>query len=52
MRKGDSLDRGNYCGLKFTDQILKIAEKIIEELIRQEVGIDERSLVSSQAVQP
>ena len=32
--KGDSLERGKYRGLKLTDQILQIAERIIEKLIR------------------
>ena len=32
--KGDSLERGNYRGLKLTDQILKISERNIEKLIR------------------
>ena len=39
--KGNSLERGNYRGLKLTDQILKIAEKNIEKLIRQQVDIGE-----------
>ena len=38
--KGDFLQRGNYKGLKWKDQILKIAERIIEKSIKQ-VGIDE-----------
>ena len=36
-----SLERGNYRGLKLTDLILKISDKIIEKLIRQQVDIDE-----------
>ena len=39
--KGDPLERGNYRGLKITDHILKIAERIIEKLIKQQVNIDE-----------
>ena len=38
--KENSLERENYRKLKLTDQILKIAERIIEELIQQQVGID------------
>ena len=34
-RKDNSLERGNYGGLKLADQILKKAERIIEKLIRQ-----------------
>ena len=40
-RKGDCLERGNYSGLNLTDQILKIFERIIEKLIRQQVDTDE-----------
>ena len=32
--KGDSLEIGNYREVKLTGKILKIAEKIIEKLIR------------------
>ena len=39
--KGNSLQRGNYRGLKLTDQILKKVEKIIEKLIRQQVDINQ-----------
>ena len=39
--KGDSSERGNYRGLKSTDQIMKTTEKIMEKLIRQQVHIDE-----------
>ena len=38
-RKGDFLERGNYRAMKITVQILKIAEKIIEKLIRQKTDI-------------
>ena len=38
--KGNSLQRGNYGGLKLTDKILKISERIMEKLIRQQVDID------------
>ena len=40
--KGDALERENYRGgLKLTDQILKIAEKVLETLIRQQVDTNE-----------
>ena len=29
--KGSALDRGNYCGLKLTDQVLKEVEKVTEK---------------------
>ena len=35
------LERGNYRGLKLTDHILKIAERVIEHLVRQQVDINE-----------
>ena len=34
------LDRGNYRGLKLTDQVLKVLERIIEQLVRQQVDIN------------
>ena len=33
--KGDALDRGNYQGLKLTEQAMKILERIVGGLIRQ-----------------
>ena len=33
--KGDALDRGNYRGLKLTEQALKVIERIVYSLIRQ-----------------
>ena len=39
--KGDALDRGNYCGLKLTEQIMKVLERIVDNLIRQMVSIDD-----------
>ena len=35
-----SIERGNYKGLKLTDQILRIAERTIEKFIRQQIDID------------
>ena len=43
-RKGDSSERRNYRGLKLTDQILKMYERIIERLMRQQVDTDEMHL--------
>ena len=28
--KGDALDRGNYSGLKLTEQIMKVLERIVD----------------------
>ena len=39
--KGDALDRGNYRGLKLTEQVMKVLERIVDRLIRQVVSIDE-----------
>ena len=38
--ESDTLERRNYRWLKLTDQILKIAERITEELIRQEADVE------------
>ena len=52
---GDALDRGNYCGLKLTEQVMKILycglklteqvmkvlERIVDGLIRRMVSIDD-----------
>ena len=39
--KGDTLERRNRV-LKLRDQILEIAERVIEKLIRQQMEIDEK----------
>ena len=39
--KGDALDRGNYRGLKLTEQAMKILERMVDGLIRQVVSIDD-----------
>ena len=39
--KGKTLDRRNYRGLKLTEHILKIIERIVEDLIRNVVKIDD-----------
>ena len=39
--KGDALDRGNYRGLKLTEQAMKILERIVGGHIRQVVSIDD-----------
>ena len=38
---GDALDRGNYRGLKLTEQAMKILERIVDGLIRQVVSIED-----------
>ena len=39
-RKGDALERGKYHGLKLTEQVMKVLERIVNSLIRQLVSID------------
>ena len=39
--KGDALERGNYCSLKLTEQVMKVLERIVDGLIRQLVSIDD-----------
>ena len=39
--KGDALNRGNYRGLKLSEQVMKVLERVVEGLIRQRVEIDE-----------
>ena len=43
--KGDALERGNYCGLKLTDQVMKILERIVDSWCQSTIP----SLASSQA---
>ena len=38
--KGDALDRGNYRGLKLTDQVMKLLERVLDNFIRGMVDID------------
>ena len=46
--KGDALERGNYRGLKLTEQVMKILERIVDNLIRR-CQSTIPSLASSQA---
>ena len=46
--KGDALERGNYRGLKLTEQVMKVLERIVDSLIRQVVSTDDSSLALSQ----
>ena len=39
--KGSALDRGNYCGLKLIDRVLKVVERVIEKIIRECIVIDD-----------
>ena len=39
--KRDALERGNYCGLKLTEQVMKVLERIWGSFIRQLVSIDD-----------
>ena len=44
--KGDALLRGNYRGLKFLDQVMKVVEHILATIIRTQVDIDAMQFVS------
>ena len=46
--KGDALDRGNYRGLKLTEQAIKILERNVDGLIRQWCLLTTPSLALSQ----
>ena len=39
--QGNALERGNYRGLKLTEQVMKILERIVDGLIRQLVSIND-----------
>ena len=39
--KGGALERGNYHGLKLTEQVMKVLERIVDGLIRQLVSTDD-----------
>ena len=39
--KGDALDRGNYRGIKLLDQVMKVMERVLEEMIRDRINIDD-----------
>ena len=38
--KGDALNRRNYRGLKLTDQVMKLLERVLDSSIRKMVDID------------
>ena len=40
-RVGGALERGNYHGLKLTEQVMKVLERIVDGLIRQVVSTDD-----------
>ena len=39
--KGDALNRGNYRGLKLTDHVMKVMERIVDGMIQEMIAIDE-----------
>ena len=39
--KGDALERGNYRGLKLTEQVMKVLERIVDGLIIQLMSLDD-----------
>ena len=41
---GDALERGNYRGLKLTQQVMKVLERIVDGLIRQLVSLNDSQI--------
>ena len=39
--KGEAVERGNYRGLKLTEQVMKVLERTVDGLVRQLVSIDD-----------
>ena len=39
--KGDTLERGNYKGLKLTEHCMKVLVRVVDKLIRDTVDINE-----------
>ena len=39
--KGDALSRGNYRGLKLTEHVMKVIERLVDRIIREIIVIDE-----------
>ena len=39
--KGEAIDRGNYRGLKLTEHVLKVVERITEAIIHDVVNVDD-----------
>ena len=39
--KGDTLESGNHHGLKLTEQVMKVLERIVDGLIRELVSVDD-----------
>ena len=39
--KRDALEKGNYCSLNLTEQVMKVLERIVDGLIRQLVSVDD-----------
>ena len=46
--KGYALDRGNYHGLKLTEQVMTVLERIVDSFSRQVVSIDDSQFGLSQ----
>ena len=45
--KGDALERENYRGLKLIDQVMKVLERVVEQLIRKKIQISDCLLYTS-----
>ena len=40
--EGEAFDRGSYCGLELTDQVMKLLEWVLDFYICETVNIDEK----------
>ena len=40
-REGDTLNRNSYHGLKLTDHVLKVVERVVEKIVHETDNIDE-----------
>ena len=38
--KGDATKCGNYCGLKLLEHAMKVLERVVQTIIRQQIDID------------
>ena len=50
--KGDALERGYYCGLKLTDQVMKLLKRVLDSFIREMVDINAIQLMALCRVVP
>ena len=49
--EGEAIDRGNYRGLKLTEYVLKVVQRIIEVIISDVVNVDDMQYLCLGMVQ-